>query len=437
MKKFLFTLLFILFLHPIDCFSKGISLIRDTEIENVLTSYAQKIFKVANLNPTQARVLVVNDGSFNAFVAGGHTIFVHTGLITQSKYVDDVMFVLSHETGHITGGHITRGIGALEQANATALISTILGGLVAVAGRPDAGIAVMMGGNSSAAGLYTSYRQTEESAADRTAADIMQKTGYSMLGFQNTMKLIKMQDRLMPQDEWSYLRTHPITQNRINALERFLKNPQPTHKDIRFDLIKAKLIGFLYPPESTFNIYKGQNTLASYYAYAIAHYRNRNLNQSLAFIDKLIEAKPDYPYFYELKGQFLLETGQLEPAIHYYDNALKYISNAPLIRLSLAQALLETTHTNNAKRAIKELKQVLESDEKIPFAWQLLATAYEQTNQQELIPYVMAERYVAYKDIKSAKKMAQKALKTLKKGSPEYVRAQDILSLSLPKESRF
>lgn len=415
----------------------GISLIRDTEIENVLTSYAQKIFKAAHLNPKLARILVVNDPSFNAFVAGGHTIFVHTGLITQSQHVDDIMFVLSHETGHITGGHITRGIGALEQANATALISTILGGLVAVAGRPDAGIAVMMGGNSSATGLYTSYRQTEESSADRTAADIMQKMGYSMLGFQNTMKLIKMQDRLMPQDEWSYLRTHPITQNRINALERFLKNPLPIHKDTRFDLIKAKLIGFLYPPESTFNIYKGQNTLASYYARAIAHYRNRNLNQSLALIDKLIEAKPDYPYFYELKAQFLLETGQLEPAIHYYNTALKYISHAPLIRLSLAQALLETADTNNAKRAIKELKLVLESDNNIPFAWQLLATAYERTNQKHLIPYVMAERYVAYHDIKSAKKMAQKALQTLKKGSPEYIRAQDILSLSLPAEPSF
>ncbi len=437
MKKFLFTLLLVLFLHPINSFATGISLIRDTEIENVLTSYAQKIFKAAHLNPKLARILVVNDPSFNAFVAGGHTIFVHTGLITQSQHVDDIMFVLSHETGHITGGHITRGIGALEQANATALISTILGGLVAVAGRPDAGIAVMMGGNSSATGLYTSYRQTEESAADRTATDIMQKMGYSMLGFQNTMKLIKMQDRLMPQDEWSYLRTHPITQNRINALERFLKNPLPIHKDSRFDLIKAKLIGFLYPPESTFDIYKEQNTLASYYARAIAHYRNRNLNHSLTLIDKLIEAKPDYPYFYELKGQFLLETGQLEPAIHYYDNALKYISNAPLIRLSLAQALLETADTNNAKRAIKELKLVLESDNNIPFAWQLLATAYERTNQKHLIPYVMAERYVAYHDIKSAQKMAQKALQNLKKGSPEYVRAQDILSLSLPKEPSF
>lgn len=437
MKKFLFLLILFFCTLSNICAAKGISLIRDTEIESVLTSYAQKIFKAANLNPNNARVLIINDDSFNAFVVGGHTIFVHSGLLTQSNHVDDLMFVLSHETGHIAGGHITRGIGALEQANATALISTILGGLVAVAGRPDAGVAVMMGGNTSAAGLYTSYRQTEESSADRIAADIMQKTGYSMLGFQNTMKLIKMQDRLTPQDEWNYLRTHPLSQNRVSALSRFLKNPQPLHEDIRFELIKAKLIGFLYPPYHTFDVFKNQNTLPALYALSIAHYRNRNLNQSLKIIDQLIKAKPNFPYFYELKAQFLFETGQIEPAITYYDKALEFISKAPLIRLSLAQALLETNSQTNASRAISELKQVLSYDSQIPFAWQLLATAYERTNQTHLIPYAMAELYLTHKDIKSAQKMAKKALTTLSKESPEYIRSQDILSLSIPKKSNF
>lgn len=412
------------------CFSKSFSLIRDTEIEGVLTSYAQKIFRQANLNPKNAKVVIINDESFNAFVAGGQTIFVHTGLITQAKSVDDLIFVLSHETGHIVGGHITRSIGALEQAKTTALISTILGGLVAVAGRPDAGIAVMMGGTSSASGLYTSYRQTEESAADRIAVDIMNKTNYSMIGFSNTMKLFKIQDRLSAQDEWSYLRTHPLTQARINALERFLVNPLPAKKDIRFELVQAKLIGFLYPPRQTFDLFKDRTDLPALYAKAIAHYKNRELSKSLTLIDKLINEKPTYPYFYELKAQFLLETGQIKPAITYYKKALTYISKAPLIRLSLAQALLQEDKTENAQEAIKQLKLVLETDADIPFAWQLLATAYDRTKNQALIPYTMAELYRLQKDIKNAHKMAKKALETLPKGTPEYQKALDILALN-------
>ena len=195
MQNFLRAVILLFF-----CFAslsaQALSVIRDTEAEAVMLSYLRNIFKAAGLNPQNAQVILVNDPSVNAFVAGGQTVFIHTGLLTQAQSVDDVIFVLSHETGHIVGGHITRGQGVLSQAQGAALISTILGGLVAVAGRPDAGIAVMMGGSTSAAGLFTAYRQGEESAADRTAVDIMKRLNYSMIGFENTMKTIQAQERL-------------------------------------------------------------------------------------------------------------------------------------------------------------------------------------------------------------------------------------------------
>ena len=146
---------------------QAISLIRDTEVEEAILTWVKNIFKAANLEPENARIMLVNDPSINAFVAGGQTIFVHTGLITQSKALDDLMFVLSHETGHIVGGHVTRGMTAYKNAQTATLISTILGGVIAVAsGRPDAGIAVMVGSQSSALGSFLTYRQTEESSAD-------------------------------------------------------------------------------------------------------------------------------------------------------------------------------------------------------------------------------------------------------------------------------
>lgn len=407
----------------------AMSFIRDTEVEGVLLSYVQNIFKQVNLNPKNAQVVLVNDEDINAFVAGGQTIFIHTGLITQSQTVDDVMFVLAHETGHIVGGHIVRGQNVYSKAQTTALISTILGGLVAVAGRPDAGIAVMLGGNTSAMGLFTSYQQTEESAADRTAVDIMNKTHYSMLGFKHTMKLIQMQDRLNSRDDFSYLRTHPMTQERINALERFWTHPLPLTQDIRFELIKAKLIGFLYPPRRVFDIYYNKQGLPADYARAIALYRDRRLAESLNIIDSLIARKPDYPYFYELKAQFSLETGRISEAITYYKKALSLLPNAPLMRLSLAQALLENPNKQNAIEAEENLKKVIAYDPDMPFAWQLLANAYELQGKQNDIPYAMAELYRTQGDLKSAKKMAKKALTTLPKNTPAYQHAEDILEL--------
>lgn len=430
MKIKVILIFFLFFLTVIEAKAQTLSFIRDTEIEGVLKSYVQKLFKAADLPVQKANVAIVNDQDLNAFVVGGHTIFIHTGLITQSKSVDDLIFVLAHETGHIKGGHVVRGTEAYERAQTTALISTILGGLVAVVGRPDAGIAVMMGGNTSAEALYTTFRQTDESSADRIAVDIMHKTNYSMGGFLNTMKLIKMQDRLTPQNEWSYLRTHPISQERMGALDRFTQNPLPLTKDIRFELIKAKLIGFLYPPQRVFDIYRAQNTLPALYARSIAHYRNRELQKSLSLLDSLIKLKPNFPYFYELKAQFLLETNQIDKAIYYYQEALKHIQQAPLIRLSLAQALLQKEDKASALQAQKELETILLTDQNIPFVWQLLATAYDRTNKIALRDYSMAELYRLQRDYKNAAKSAQKALKVLKKGTVTYHKAEDILALT-------
>ncbi len=434
MFKIIYSCLFFTFLF-LNTATHAVSVIRDTEIESVLTSYVRKIFKTAGLNPENAQIVLVNDPSINAFVAGGQTIFVHTGLITQAKHVDDIIFVLAHETGHIVGGHVVRGIGMYAKARTTALISTILGGLVAIAGRPDAGMAVMMGGSTSATGIFTAYRQTEESSADRVAVDILKKTNYSMKGFENTIKLIQAEERLSSSDDFSYLRTHPMTRQRTNALERFTQNAPPTRHDIRFDLIRAKLIGFLNNPQRTLSIFQNDTSMAGNYAKAIALYRLHQFSQAQQMIDRLIMQKNDYPYFYELKGQFYLETGQLNPAVTYYQKAVDLMPNAPLMRLSLAQALMERRAQGDAEKAIKHLKYVLHEEKDTPFAWQLLATAYEAIGNQREIPYVMAEYYRTQGDLKRAKKMAKKAIEQLQKGTPSYQQALDILVL--PEEKRY
>lgn len=419
----------ILFVCFASLSAEALSVIRDTETEAVLLTYLRNIFKAAGLNPKNAQIILVNDPSINAFVAGGQTVFIHTGLLTQSLSVDDVIFVLSHETGHIIGGHIVRGQGALSQAKSVALISTVLGGLVAVAGRPDAGIAMMMGGSTSAAGLFTAYQQGEESAADRTAVDIMKQLNYSLLGFENTMKTIQAQERLYAADEFSYLRTHPMTKDRLAALERFVKKAQPTRTDIRFELIKAKLIGFLYEPNQTLALYQNRTDLAAQYAKAIAFYRIRRFDDSQKTLDFLIAQKPDYPYFYELKAQFYLETGQIDKAINYYHKAVSLMPNAPLMRLALAQALMQNPTPQSAAEAAVHLKYTLSRENDTPLAWQLLAGSYEQTGNRAEIPYVMAEYYRTIGELPAAKRQAERALKTLKKGSSAYIRSQDILAL--------
>lgn len=432
MKNQLFAFL-CLFLIICPCLkAHAISIIRDTEVENVLTNYVRLIFKEAGLNPDNAKIILVKDDSINAFVAGGQTIFIHTGLITHSKSIDDLIFVLAHETGHIKGGHLIRGYDVNRQIQTTALVSSILGGLAALAaGRPDAGVAIMMGGSTSAMGVMAGYQQSEESAADRTAVDIIQKTGYSMQGFSEIMKLLNQQERLNSDEpSLSYLRTHPITRDRLNILSRFTNHPKPLTSDLKYDLIKAKLIGFLYPVDQINHYYPPSNTsVSSRYAQAILLYRNHKIDASLKKIDTLIKEYPKNPYFYELKAQFLLETARIESSIETYKKAIRLKPDAFLIRLSLSQALLETDRKEYAQEAQNHLKQVISVDPDIPFAWQLLATAYDRTGHIPERSYALAEYSRTIGDIKNAKKLASQVLKSATSGTPLYQKAQDILQL--------
>jgi len=423
MKKLALFLMLYLSSYP----AWALNLIRDAEIEKTLTGYVQRIFKAAGLHPENAEIVLINDPSINAFVAGGQTIFVHTGLIMHAKYVDDLIFVLSHETGHIIGGHITRGITEYQKAQKTALISTVLGGVLAVAsGRPDAGIAVMIGSQSSAMGTFTAYRQVEESSADRTAVDIVKKLGYSMQGFTHIMNMIQAEERLnASENRMSYWRTHPMTTDRKQNINHFLKNAPAPKDEKEFRRIRAKLIAFMMEEQQVLHQYSG-NTSDDLYAQAIVDYRQHNLEGAIQKLDNLIKQEPNNPYLYELKGQFKFETGQIDEAIQNYKKALT-LSDAPLIRIALAQALLEKDNKEDAEVALTHLEHAVLEEGDTGFPWRLMATAYDRMGKADLAQYAMARYYYSTGKTKQAQKTAEKIIKKLDKDTVAYQRTDDLL----------
>ena len=405
----------------------ALSVIRDSEIEDVLSNYLHQIFKAVNLPPENAEVVLINDPSINAFVAGGQTIFVHTGLITSSKSADDLVFVLSHETGHIVGGHITRGMAAMEKAQTTALISTLMGGLLAVAaGRPDAGIAVMLGSQSSAMGSFAGYRQTEESSADRVAVDVVKKLGYSMQGFTNVMKEIQAQERLNADEFQNYMRTHPMTGDRRQNLQRFVDKAGPTKNDKNFSRIKAKLSGFLWEPKQVRQKYAGTSN-DDLYARAIADYRDHKVDNALKTLAGLIKSEPNNVYLYELKGQFEFETGLLDAAVADYKQAVQLLPDAALVRISYAQSLLERGKSGDAEVALDNLNHATLTESDSPLVWQLMAKAYDRLKKPAFAKCAMAEFYLTTNKKTQALQMAKKALKDLPETSSCATRMNDIL----------
>ncbi len=433
-RRIIFSVLCFLSLSLNNVRAQEISLIGDEETERALYSFQRPLFKAAGLNPESLKIRLVKDNEINAFATAGGYVFVHTGLLLKAQNAQEVIAVLAHETGHISGGHIVRLADTMRIAQRKMLMSLLLG---AAAGGADAGAAVMTGGMSSANGLLAGYRRTEENAADQAAVSLLSKTRHDLSGFRSIMAKLSRQESWQAEYKDAVLwRTHPMVKERLAFIlssEETKKIPfRPDFQKMErenklFERIQAKLFAFIEPPEKTLERYPVSNTgLPARYARVIADYKSGNFEEALSGLDGLIRDFPDDPYFYELKGQIYFETGKAKEAVPFYEKAVSSLPGSVLMRLGLAQAQIETDTPESLKAAVKNLELASAQDSEIALLRRLQAVAYGRTGQEGLAAYAMSEYYFMLSDASKALMFARKARTLLPAGSPASLRAADI-----------
>ena len=296
------------------------SVLRDAETEAVLADLARPVIAAAGPAVAGTKVVLLQDKEINAFVAGGQVIYLHSGLIAAADNANQVQGVIAHELGHITGGHIIRlGEGA-RAATGISILSLLLGAAAIAAGGAEAGMGILSAGQQVAMSKYLAFSRTQESSADAAGATFLRTAGISGKGsvafFQ---KLRKQEYRLSSSyaDIDPYAQTHPMSADRAELLEaEYRKSPAWDAKtdpalETRFQRIKAKLAGYIDDPTTTVRNYPITNTsVPAHYARAYAWHKSAYPDQALKEVDALIAAAPHDPYFLELKGQVLLESGR-------------------------------------------------------------------------------------------------------------------------------
>ena len=422
-------------LPPADLAAQRLSFIRDTETENTIRGYATPIFAAAGLNPSDVRIFLVNDSQINAFVAGGQNLFMNTGLIMTAANANQVIGVIAHEAGHIAGGHLARVHDALRKATAEQIIAMVLGAAAAVAsGRPDLGTAVGAGGQNIAQRSFLAYTRTQEGSADAAGMKYLDETGQSARGLLEFMDTLSDQELLSPARQDPYLRTHPLTRDRITALQAHVA--QSPYSDVpvkpefqsEFERVVAKLRGFLEAPSVVMRRYPASDTsVPGRYARTIAHFRSNDLERALTEIDALIAEHPDDPYFHELKGEMLFERGRPAEALEPYETAASLLPQAPLIRVELARVQLSLDDPQLLDAAIVNLRAAIAFERDRAFAWRQLAIAYGRQGQMGESSLAMAEEAMLMGKKPEARFHAGKAETLLPTGSPGWIQAQDIL----------
>ncbi len=409
-------------------------LIRDAEIENTIRTYATPLFHTAGLDADFIQIYLVNDPQINAFVAGGQRLFINTGLLMRSESANQVIGVIAHETGHIAGGHLARSQEALENATAQSIIGFVLGTAAAVLSRNGSvATAAMIGSQSIAQRSLLAYSVGQEERADQAGLGFLDKTDQSARGLLEFFEILEKQEALVPGRQDPYLRTHPLTSQRIDAVRTHVEHsPSSNNKDSpalteMHDRMVAKLKGFLLPPGKALELYpETDKSQPARLARAIAYHRAPAPGKALAEMDSLLKEAPNDPYYNELKGQILFESGKIKEALAPYEKAVKLLPTAPLMRVELAEVQLEADDPALTKNAAALLNEAVRLDDSNADAWHFLAIADGRLNDIGNAALALAEEAVLAGDTKMAIQQATRASQILPRGSPGWLRADDI-----------
>jgi predicted Zn-dependent protease len=421
----------------------GIPMIRDAEIEQLLRDYTQPILKVAGLAQQNVQVVIINDRSFNAFVMDAHRIFVNTGALMDSTTPNQMIGVFAHETGHIVGGHMSKLRQELANAQTASVVAMLLGvgAMVAGARSRDAdmgnvGGAVLTAPQSYLMNRMLAFQRGQEESADRAGVRFLTMTGQSAKGMYDTFKRFADQTIFSAHNIDPYAQNHPLPQERMAALAELTKTQYWDKKDppelqFRHDMMRAKLYGFIERPDSVLRRYPPSDTsLPARYARAISTYRNGDLRTAVGQIDGLIQSMPSNPYFYELKGQALLEGGHPQEAVPPLRHAVALAPNQPLLQILLGQALVATNDVKESGDAIPILRAALIREPESSDAYSELAMAYGRKNDYAEADLASAQAAFSRGDNKTARELASRAKLRFPVGSPGWVRADDIVAFN-------
>ncbi|MBN2753077.1 MAG: M48 family metalloprotease [Rhodospirillaceae bacterium] len=414
--------------------ANGIALIRDSEIENTIHDFATPLLRAADLDPKALKIHLVKDATLNAFVTHGMNLFLHTGLLMRAEDPTEVIGVMAHEFGHIVGGHIILREQQMEATQKNLWLSYLLGAAAALAtGRGDAFGGVAYGVQSGMLENLMVFSRGEENQADQAAVEFMDKIGVSCAGLLKFMHILESQELLITARQDPYLRTHPLTRDRIAFIENHVKtagipaDTLPEKWKTAYARVRAKLFGFLESPARTLQRYpESDSSIPARYARAIALYRQADTDTAVKMIDDLLKTLPHDPYILELKGQVLFESGNIEDSIPPYRESVRISPHDAPLQLGLARALIAHGSETDLNEAEKALEQALRDEPDVPSYWKQLAIARGRGGHESSASYAMAEYALRVGKNAEAKFHAGKALKGLPAGTPARLRAEDI-----------
>ena len=443
LRKFSFAAGFAaaLLAYALPAHAQGIGLLRDTETEEMLKSYEAPLARAAGLDPDTVKTYLVGDPMINAFAMQPANIFICAGMLLWLRAPNELIGVMAHETGHISGAHLTRGSYGAKKAMIPMLASIVLGLGAMVAGAGELGMVMMGLGQAVAEAQFATFTRVQESSADQIAAKLLLATRQSPMGMYNTFRRFATADAMhsVYYRPDRFASSHPVGQDRVFDLNQKVESspyrevqdsPQALHT---FQMVQAKLAGFVLPVKDALTRYPvSDNSAPARYARSFTYMRQPDFQKALAEISSLIREEPNNPYFYEVRGQIQVSMAKPALALADYQKSVSLRPNAPQLRLALAGAQLAIEDQNLAAEALKNLKAALLVENDDIYTWYQTAQAYNALKNVPMADLSTAELWYNAGDMRRALVFAMRARGKLPQGGLDWERAQDIIGAAGP-----
>ncbi len=419
--------------------ARAISLLRDADIEYGLAQLADPILRASGLSPSQVRVLVVDDSSLNAFIADTQHIFINSGMILKLGNARMLQAVIAHEAAHIANGHISQRAGNMRNARTAAGLGMALAAAAAVSGQGEAATGIAFGTQSSVMRNFLAHTRAEEASADQSSVRTMVRAGVDPRGAVEVFDLFRGQEALSVGRQDPYMRSHPLTRDRMRAMEGFVAGygksiPDDPTANYWFARVQGKLSAFLRNPNWTLRrVADSPSRDIALMREAAAHHKQSDLGRALKAIDGAIALRPRDPFLIDLKAEILLESREAGPAVQTYRQAVALAPDNALILGGLGRALLAS---GQFQEALSVLEKARGRDWQDGRLLRDLAVAYARTGQTGLASVATAERYALQGRLPDAAIHAQRAVDQLPRGSAPWQRAEDVLNAAKQAQRR-
>lgn len=330
--------------------------VEDPEVAGFINQLGQRLTSHAEGMRHPFEFFVVRDAMLNAFALPGGFVGIHTGLLLAARSESELVGVLAHEVSHVTQSHLARLFGKQSQSQMASLLTLAIA-VLAARSNPDLAVGAALTGQAVGIQNQLNYSRDFEREADRLGLGLMEQAGYDTRGMASFFERMLQFGRLYENNAPGYLRTHPLTTERITDMEnRIAQRPYKQVPDsAEFGLVRAKVRAYEGTPGDAVADFAAQLKSGKYaretdvrFGYAHALLRDNKLAGAEAELAALRRLKLESPLLENLAAQLRLKRNDIAGALQILRAAVQRYPHARALTYAIIETKLEAGGTTPA-----------------------------------------------------------------------------------------